>query len=52
MGIVLATGYSHESKRLGEWSKSFMIDGRIGNPTGRPSEQAGLVIDPSFFPKS
>jgi len=28
-----------------------MIDGRIGNPTGRPSEQSGLVSDPSFFPK-
>ncbi len=57
MGIVLATGYSHEAKPPGEERKSFMREGRandgLGKKIGKPSEQSfrGLVSDPSFFPK-
>ncbi|KAM7460033.1 hypothetical protein LguiA_035963 [Lonicera macranthoides] len=57
MGIVLATGYRHESKPPGEERQSFMREGRasdrLGKKRGRPSERSfrGLVSDPSFFPK-
>ena len=55
MGIVLATGYRHESKPPGEEIQSFMREGQASGKKkiGRPSERSfrGLVSDPSFFPK-
>lgn len=54
MGIVLATGYRHESKPPGEERQSFMREGRASDRLGKKKvgrSFRGLVSDPSFFPK-